>query len=176
MNLWAFLRKLFRRISGVSTPFGGVSLQPATSEGEIASRVISFLGDRRALHQYYTPIPENALIGTVDDRRCIDSVREIREHLTARITELPRESPLSKSLQELRAACRDFQTICEAKEVYDRLFPPSFMGEASMKFRNALATLRFVASRCILEVASNYSIAIEGDLKYFVKQDANQTQ
>jgi hypothetical protein len=168
MGLRAFFRTLLRHVTGVSTPFGGVSLQPIPtkpSEKEIAGNVLSFLGDRRALHRYYSPIPENVLLGTVDDRRCVESVREIRDHLSARLLELSRDSFLFKSLEGIRAACRDFLTVCEAKETYDKLRPPiDLSSDASQRFRKALATLLSVASGHVIEIAQEYSISIEGDL------------
>jgi len=69
-------KEVLRHLTGISTPVFGVSWQPPKSEVAVATRVLSFLADRRVL---YNPseleVPEH----------CVSSVIEIR-HLPDRGT------------------------------------------------------------------------------------------
>ena len=43
--------KIASRLTGISTPFGGASWQPAEMEIATARRVVAFLEDRRVLYE-----------------------------------------------------------------------------------------------------------------------------
>ena len=43
--------EIANRLTGISTPFGGASWQPAEMEIAAARRVIAFLEDRRVLYE-----------------------------------------------------------------------------------------------------------------------------
>ena len=91
--------EIANRLTGISTPFGGASWQPAELEIEAARRVIVFLEDRRVL---YDPCEME-----VPDH-CVRSVIEIRHCLTEELGKLEGSSELAASLRAMRAACRKF--------------------------------------------------------------------
>ena len=88
--------EIANRLTGISTPFGGASWQPAELEIAGARRVIAFLEDRRVL--YYPCQME------VPDH-CVRSVIDI---LTDELGKLEGGSELAGSLRAMRAACRKF--------------------------------------------------------------------
>lgn len=68
-----------RRLTGVTSPFFGVSWNPSEAEVTTARRVISFLEDRRVLYRpTEMEVPEH----------CIQSVLEIRRFLTVELSHL----------------------------------------------------------------------------------------
>ena len=91
--------EIVNRLTGISTPFGGASWQPAEMEIAGARRVISFLEDRRVL---YEPSEMEA------PSHCVHSVIEIRHRLSDELGKLDGRSELAASLRAMRAACRKF--------------------------------------------------------------------
>jgi hypothetical protein len=91
--------EIANRLTGIPTPFGGASWQPAELEIAGARRVIAFLEDRRVL---YDPCEME-----VPDH-CVRSVIEIRHCLTEELGKLEGSTELAASLRAMRAACRKF--------------------------------------------------------------------
>jgi hypothetical protein len=91
--------KIIKRLTGVSTPLGGLSWATAESDAEIVRRSISFLEDRRVLFNPYE---------YEDQNHCIASVIEIRRFLTHELGRLDKTHPLYERFEEMRAACREF--------------------------------------------------------------------
>ena len=89
--------KIANRLTGISTPLGGVSWQPSDLEVSAARRVIAFLKDRRVLYA-----PEEMEVAA----RCVASVLEIRQFLRGELGKLDGKSVLAASLRAMRAACR----------------------------------------------------------------------
>src|SRR5580698_4874598 len=91
--------EIANRLTGISTPFGGASWQPAELEIAGAHRVIAFLEDRRVLYDpCQMEVPDH----------CVRSVIEIRHCLTEELGKLEGGSELAASLRAMRAACRKF--------------------------------------------------------------------
>jgi hypothetical protein len=64
--------EIANRLTGISTPFGGASWQPAELEIEGARRVLVFLEDRRVL---YDPcemeVPDHCVRSVIEIRHCL---------------------------------------------------------------------------------------------------------
>lgn len=90
---------IVKRLTGISTPFFGVSWNPPEAERDIARRIIAFMEDRRVL---YAPSEMEV------PQHCVDSVIHIREFLTDEIGKLETDKEIAKSLRAMRAACRKF--------------------------------------------------------------------
>lgn len=87
------------RLTGISTPIGGVSWTPPVDERDKARRLLVYLGDRRALYN-----PFHMEIG----HYVVESVLEIRKRLTADAEDIKSDSVLRDSIKAMQAACRRF--------------------------------------------------------------------
>src|SRR4051794_33321804 len=91
--------EIANRLTGISTPLGGLSWEASELEISAARRVIAFLEDRRVL---YSPneleVPSH----------CVHSVLDIRRFLSAELGKLDGDSEFAGSLRAMRAACRRF--------------------------------------------------------------------
>jgi hypothetical protein len=91
--------EIANRLTGISTPFGGASWQPAEMEVAAARRVIAFLEDRRVLYEPgQMEVPSH----------CVHSVIEIRHRLSDELGKLDSNSELGASLRAMRATCHKF--------------------------------------------------------------------
>jgi hypothetical protein len=102
--------EIANRLTGISTPLGGVSWQSSDLEVSAARRVIAFLEDRRVLNA-----PEEMEVAA----HCVDSVLEIRRFLSGELGKLNGKSEFAASLRAMRAACRKFldQVGIDGREV-----------------------------------------------------------
>ena len=91
--------EIANRLTGISTPLGGVSWQSSDLEVSAARRVIAFLEDRRVLYA-----PEEMEVAS----HCVQSVLEIRHFLSGELGKLDAKSEFAASLRAMRAACRKF--------------------------------------------------------------------
>src|ERR1700678_2587913 len=91
--------EIANRLTGISTPFGGASWQPAEMEITAARRFAAFVEDRRVLYE-----PSEMEVPS----HCVHSVIEIRHRLSDELGKLDGSSELSASLRAMRAACRKF--------------------------------------------------------------------
>ena len=91
--------EIANRLTGISTPLGGVSWQATELEVSAARRVVSFLEDRRVLYA-----PDEMEVPS----HCLHSVMDIRRFLTGELGRLDAGSEFAASLRAMRAACRNF--------------------------------------------------------------------
>jgi len=159
--------ELANRVTGFSTPIFGVSWNPPTLEVEIATRLLTYLEDRRVL---YTPYSDESL------RNVSESIIQIRERLTKDLEQLDRSSDLAKSLFDMRAACRNFlnkvQRI-EAGRVVVSIYHRN-AGEGAAYFFAALGELRAVFGIHIAQIAVKYGIDIEESLASILPMDSSE--
>src|SRR5690349_18507828 len=89
-----------RRITGVATPWGGISWEVVDSDADIVRRVFNFLEDRRVLS-----VPLSAQLFEYVGQ----SVHDIREMLTRELDAGP-GAELKQYLQNIRSELRRFNT------------------------------------------------------------------
>ncbi len=94
------ISNLKSRLTGFSTPFGGVNWNPPEDKRKIASDVLKFLENRRVLYE-----PHEHREGY---EYVVRSILEIRNTLTDYLQRCLNEDNLSNSIRAMRAACRDF--------------------------------------------------------------------
>jgi len=92
-------RELATRLTGISTPIGGISWKPPVDERNKARRLLVYLAGQRALHY-----PYNKEIGTF----VVQSVLDTRERITRDIEALSMDSLLRETLRAMQAVCRKF--------------------------------------------------------------------
>ena len=91
--------EIANRLTGISTPLGGLSWEASELEISAARRVIAFLEDRRVLYS-----PSELEVPT----HCVHSVLDIRRFLTTELGKVDAHSEFAASLRAMRAACRKF--------------------------------------------------------------------
>ena len=92
-------RELANRLTGISTPVGGISWKPPAIERDKARRLLVYFAGERSLHY-----PYDKEIGTF----VVESVLNTRERLAREIKDLSMDSILRQNLRGMRAACRKF--------------------------------------------------------------------
>jgi hypothetical protein len=92
-------QELATRLTGVSTPIGGISWKPPVDERDKARRLLVYLAGQRALHY-----PYDKEIGSF----VVQSILDTRERLTRDIEDLSMDSVLRGILRAMQGACRKF--------------------------------------------------------------------
>jgi hypothetical protein len=92
-------RELATRLTGISTPIGGMSWKPPVDERDKARRLLVYLAGQRALHY-----PYNKEIGAF----VVQSVLDTRERITRDLKALSMDSLLRETLRAMQAICRKF--------------------------------------------------------------------
>lgn len=140
------------RVTGIDTPFGGLSWEKTDGDREIARRVVTFLEDRRVLFGDRH---------CEDEGHCVASALEIRAFLTEQITAANPGKDLENSLRAMRAAARKF---VDAGGPNGRdSFRSHSMYEAD-GFGMALGDLRTSVGFLLAMILSQYPIPVEAEL------------
>lgn len=149
-----------RRITGISTPLGGIQWEYAVPEREHVRALITFLEDRRAL---YVPVHVEVL-GQVTA-----SVQAIRGKLTESLEKLPEASNAAAPIRAMRAACRKFLTEPhpEFRNLSWSHYPEwrrDSRCEASPGFFVALGELRAAVGAQLAVLVAGYGLDLEPEL------------
>lgn len=142
-------KKLLGRLTGISTPIGGVSWTPPADESDVARNLLVFLEDRRVLF-----IPYDMEVGLY----VLRSVEEIRTRLTKDLEQLARTSTLGESIAAMRASCRKFMTQTQDDPMARRHWHMEGM------IWQALGELRAIFGLHIARIACAYDLEIEEQL------------
>jgi hypothetical protein len=143
------------RLTGISTPLGGISWQATETEMAAARRVISFLEDRRVLYA-----PDEMEVPA----HCVHSVLEIRRFLTVEVGKFDNGSELAASLRAMRAACRRFLERVGA-DGRDAVLYANHRGHwASWTFYGALGEMRGTFGIHLARIAAEFRLDIEDAL------------
>jgi hypothetical protein len=140
-----------RKITGLSTPWVGVSWVEVDSDTDIVRRVFNFLEDRRVLYE-----PLNAQLFMYVG----PSVKDIREMLTKELATPPEAEQLAASLKEIRAALRKLNTDLEVIE-HSGLVDPGEIRERQVR---ALGEARGRANPILATLAAKYETDVEDEL------------
>ena len=171
------LLELLKRITGISTPLGGISWNVSEEDRTIAKRILTFLEDRRALMVRYIPIPDETSIGTISNEHARESVHEIRSYLTEELANLPRKSALSEKVRALKNECKRFldkvEPLLKDESRIGQLF--GGMGFIDREFNDALYELKIKAGEYVSKIACEYELEINGDLYYFITPEIDET-
>ena len=143
------------RLTGISTPLGGVSWQTSELEVTSARRVVAFLEDRRVLYA-----PEEM----EDTSHCVQSVIEIRQFLTAELGKLDGSSEFSASLRAMRAACRKFLDRVGVDGRAGTLYARHRGHWADWTFYSALGELRGTFGVHLARIAAHFKLDVEDRL------------
>ncbi|MBI1774307.1 MAG: hypothetical protein HYR63_03070 [Proteobacteria bacterium] len=143
-----------RRITGISTPFGGLQWAEAgPSERDVIRRFILFLEDRRVLYN-----PESLEVESEVEH----SVHQIREMCTKTLSELSENAFAVVPLRLIRGAARRYHDDVNVQfhSLGTRRYGPDHSGGFFM----ALGGFRAVVGQQVALLAAHYDIDVEGDL------------
>ncbi len=135
------------RLTGISTPIGGISWKPPTDEKDKAKRLLVFLEDRRALYH-----PYDMEVGDY----VVESILEIRERLTEDLEEVSKSSILGEGLTAMRSACRRFLDNIQKPRGRRHWLGPDFI--------NGLGELRALFGIHVARLACAYDLTAEKEL------------
>lgn len=155
--------EIANRLTGISTPFGGASWQPAEMEISAARRVIAFLEDRRVLYE-----PEQMEV----PYHCVHSVIEIRHRLSDELGKLDGSSELAASLRAMRVACRKFLERV-GTDGRDGIHHANGWGFHSWTFGSALGELRGTFGVHVARIAAAFKLDVEDRLASILPANAD---
>jgi len=155
--------EIANRLTGISTPLGGASWQPAELEIAGARRVIFFLEDRRVLYE-----PSEMEMPS----HCVHSVIEIRHRLSDELGKLDGGSELSASLRAMRTACRKFLERV-GTDGRDGIHYANGGGYQSWTFGSALGELRGTFGVHVARIAAAFKLDVEDRLASILPANAD---
>jgi hypothetical protein len=146
-----------RRITGFSTPIGGLQWEPPEDERKIARAFLTFLEDRRVLfNPYQLEIEEQV----------VQSLLTIREKATEAIARLPEGSQAVAPIKAIRAACRRFldEPHADYRHLEHRMWHRGYPGGGDSGFFVALGELRATVGMQVANLAVAYGLTVDDDL------------
>jgi hypothetical protein len=144
-------REILNRLTGFSTPLGGVQWTPAKLDIDVARAAIAFLEDRRVLYQEFAgEVPEH----------CVESAIEIRRFLTQQLGQGGIARELGDSLRAMRASCRQFIDIMQRLERHRGRGTTPY----DWAFNQALGELRAAIGFHVAVIAVNFDLPVEEPL------------
>ena len=155
--------EIANRLTGISTPFGGASWQPAETEIAATRRVIAFLEDRRVLYE-----PSEMEVPS----HCVHSVIEIRHRLSHELGKLDSTSELAASLRAMRTACRKFLERV-GTDGRDGIHHANGWGFHSWTFGSALGELRGTFGIHVAKIAAAFKLDVEDRLASILPANAD---
>jgi hypothetical protein len=149
------LSEILNRLTGISTPLGGISWQASEMSSSAARHVIAFLEDRRVLY-----VPDQLEVPS----QCVHSVLEIRRFLSAELGRLDASSEFAASLRAMRAACRKFLEKVGVDGHEATLYANERGHWASWTFYSALGEMRGTFGVHLAQIAAHFKLDIEDGL------------
>ena len=154
-----WFKRLRGRLTGLSTPFGGVSFKPAVVDADVARALIAFLENRRVLYA-----PDEAEI----TEECVLSVIEIRHRLTEVLEHGGLSAKLAERVHALRGAALRFNERLGARDKPDDVRQiiggRNAIGLDDWVLNQALGELRGVFGIHIGSMAESYGLAVRAPL------------
>ena len=149
-------KDIARRITGFSTPIGGVQWEPPEDESKITRAFVTFLEDRRVL---FNPFHLEV------EHQVVDSLLKIREMATDTLGKLPEGSRATGPIKAIRAACRRFLDEPHANFPHlERRWHRGYRDEADSGFFVALGELRATVGLQVATLAVTYDLSIDEEL------------
>ncbi len=102
-------KKLAKKVTGFSTPLGGVSWQiPEDNTANEIRKLLTFVEDRRIFHIVDDKVREVKGAHTRRPQYVSDSVLQVREKITECLQSMEFPKRTQQSLDRMRGACREF--------------------------------------------------------------------
>ncbi len=146
------LNEFLRRITGFSSPVGGISWHVPQDEREVLYKLVQQLSDRRFLRRSHVGF---------DFYYILDSLSKMRENVTSALCELSPKSKTRLFLENIRAALHEFQSHVEyeLKELRDLETIPS------EELLIALESMRDVVGGNLYSIEQVLGVEVPSELK-----------
>jgi len=158
------LKTFLSRLTGISTPFGGVSWKPPLDQRQVVYRLVQQLANRRFISHRH---------GLWHYWEAVESLNEIRKYTTRALGDLPMEAKARAYLENIRQATQEFQTFLEHNHL-DNPRASQFDPEepsTQIEVTKALRELRDVIAAQIREMCTTYQIDLSLLLVYWLPRD-----
>ena len=150
-------KEIANRITGISCPIFGLEWNPSVLESEVARKVIVYLEDRRVLYNpYEMELPNN----------CMDSIVQIRQFLTIKISELNATSKLGEILRGMRGSCRRFLDDTQKGWYFNKKVGKidNLRNGGEIKFYSDMGIFRGEMGIFIVQILIMYGVDCESEL------------
>jgi len=149
----------FKRLSGISTPIGGISWEPSQDERQIVYRLVQKLGDRRLIHDFHHRFEYYAVI---------KSLEKMRDSITDALGTLSPESKSIKLIENIRKVLHLFQTLIESEYSVETniLRDKSFEPVPTHNTLEALFAMQKVIGTHLLLISQIYKFELDETLKH----------
>lgn len=141
------------KVTGFSTPIGGVQWTPPIDERQIIHRFLKQMADRRLIRHWH---------GGFEYASVVRSCETIRNNVTHTISELSPESPTIAKVETVRDAIHIFQNIIEEEYPKSRYDYKNLHGEATPKTAifEALAEMRRVVGGSLKVISDGFDLPL----------------
>lgn len=153
------IKEFVSKLSGISTPIGGITWTPTKNERQIVYELFQKLRDRRLIRHYH---------GGFEYRAAIDSLMTMRKDVTSALSELSPGCKCRKILENIRKALHLFQTFVEDEYPKNKYNYDSERAEAmpTNDVLTALSSMQKIVSKNLIELNKIYNIELNDSLKY----------
>lgn len=177
------LGKWLRRITGISTPVGGVSWEPPVSEPdeqELIRKLLLFLEDKRILYSPETghSVASHFVFAGLNRARCLSphakaAILEIRKEIGRILAVMPKSGLSIPILKQIQATCRWALDVSDRMQTDVIRSDPDYSeiwGYGALDYgMTFLGLFRKKLARDIQELARQYQLTIEGPLQQTIE-------
>jgi hypothetical protein len=153
---WHKWERIASRITGFSTPVGGVDWDPPVPQITAAERAITYLESKGLLYTEFQWENPN---------QCYADASALRDELTRQMLELPKESFVYRQLDAMRDACRVFRERLMKWKLYTVPYYADLNDKQRADFLQALGGLRDACGKQIMILQVEYNIDVADHLK-----------
>jgi uncharacterized protein DUF6650 len=150
------IKEFMTKISGIDTPFGGVSWTPPANERQVIYRLMQQMGDRRLIRHCH---------GGLEYAAVVRSVETMRANITVALGELEPESRSRNCLETMRFALHLFQDFVESEYPRSRfVYEGSREAPLTENVLTALYRMRSVVWKQLEILAQSHDVVIQTQL------------
>lgn len=141
-SIKGIVKSFIRKITGISTPFVGLSWEVVQSEKEIARDLNVYLTNKRVLHKNHGRLHK--------EHTCL-SLIDLRKYLNKTLLKLDESSVFFEIVKGLQYLCVEYQNYLEESEL--DVLNTEFIFASSMFRKEFLIMISSIFSRFDIEIA-----------------------
>jgi hypothetical protein len=150
------LSNFIRRLSGISSPVGGISWTPTADERQIVYKLLQRLGNRRLIRHHH---------GGFEYPAVVRSLEIMRSNVTDALAELSPESGARPLLEDIRTALHAFQDLLQEEYPQDRYrYDLGTEASPTSEVLEALQEMRSIVGRQVGRLSQIHEIPLSDTL------------